>query len=134
MTCKDCLHYEACESMLRALGYIIDGDGDDANERCDTFADRTRYVMREKGEWTPNMQFDLLEGHSVTVGYHCNKCGFWGYDEQNFCPNCGSDMRIRLCPHCKKPVIPSGVDGYAWQCLDCDEDFFDIECYKAEKE
>ena len=39
----------------------------------------------------------------------------------------------RCCPHCRKPVIPSEVPGYVWQCLECDEDFYDIECYK-EKE
>ena len=37
---------------------------------------------------------------------------------------------VRLCPHCRKPVIPSEVPGYVWQCLECDEDFYDIECYK----
>lgn len=37
----------------------------------------------------------------------------------------------RLCPHCRKPVVPSDLEGYSWQCLDCDEDFFDIECWKA---
>ena len=40
------------------------------------------------------------------------------------------DKRIRLCPHCRKPVIPSEIRPYVWQCLECDEDFFDIECYK----
>lgn len=39
---------------------------------------------------------------------------------------------IRLCPHCRKPVIPSDIPDYVWQCLDCDEDFYDIECYRAE--
>ena len=41
---------------------------------------------------------------------------------------------VILCPHCRKPVIPSEVSDYVWQCLDCDEDFMDFECYKVEKE
>lgn len=36
-TCKDCLHCEACTSMLEAMGYTVDGDGQDANKRCDQF-------------------------------------------------------------------------------------------------
>lgn len=37
---------------------------------------------------------------------------------------------IMLCPHCRKPVILSEIDGYKWQCLDCDEDFMNFECYE----
>ena len=36
----------------------------------------------------------------------------------------------RYCPHCNKEVIPSKIVGYAWQCLDCDEDFYDFEVRK----
>ena len=41
-------------------------------------------------------------------------------------------LNNRLCPHCRKPVVPSEISGYKWQCLECDEDFCDFECYKAE--
>ena len=37
----------------------------------------------------------------------------------------------RLCPKCRNPVAPSDIEGYTWQCYDCDEDFYDFECYKA---
>lgn len=40
-TCKDCLHCAACTSMLEAMGYTVDGDGLDADKRCDTFASDT---------------------------------------------------------------------------------------------
>lgn len=36
----------------------------------------------------------------------------------------------RLCPHCHKEVIPSETKDYIWQCLDCDEDFYDFEVKK----
>ena len=124
MTCKDCLHFEACESMLRALGFPCDGDEADADERCYTFADRTRYVIREIGVWR----------YHTNASVKCSVCKGVCAMRSNFCPHCGTEMMIRLCPRCKRPVVPSWVDGYAWQCLDCDEDFFDIECYKAEKE
>lgn len=37
--------------------------------------------------------------------------------------------KTKYCPHCRKLVIPSEVDGYDWQCLECDEDFYDCETY-----
>ena len=42
-TCKDCLHCEACTTMLEAMGYTVDGDGLDADQRCNTFASNTEY-------------------------------------------------------------------------------------------
>ena len=43
-TCRDCLHDEACRSMLRAMGYTVDGDGIDADKRCEIFKDKTKYA------------------------------------------------------------------------------------------
>lgn len=37
MTCKDCIHYEACKSMCEAFGFTVDGDGEAASERCEQF-------------------------------------------------------------------------------------------------
>ena len=37
MTCKDCIHYEACKSMCEAFGFTVDGDGEAASERCERF-------------------------------------------------------------------------------------------------
>ena len=33
----------------------------------------------------------------------------------------------RFCKNCGKELIPSEIDGYQWQCLDCDEDFCNFE-------
>lgn len=35
---------------------------------------------------------------------------------------------VKICPHCRRPLIPSNVPDYVWQCMDCDEDFYDVEC------
>ena len=96
MTCKDCLHYEACESMLRAIGCPFDGECADADERCDTFADRSRYVVREKGEWDDSGRYKFADGSKAI---RCPFCGACINEEEydlyvwNFCPYCGSDMR-----------------------------------------
>ena len=36
-------------------------------------------------------------------------------------------MEIKFCPHCYKRVSKSTIDGYSWQCIGCDEDFYDFE-------
>lgn len=43
-TCKDCIHYKACKSLLESLGYTVNGPGEDADKRCETFADKYRYL------------------------------------------------------------------------------------------
>lgn len=43
-TCKeDCIHYEACKSLLEALGYTVNGEGVDADKRCETFTDKSLF-------------------------------------------------------------------------------------------
>lgn len=42
-TCKECIHCEACTEMLRAMGYIVNGDGLNADQRCNTFASNAEY-------------------------------------------------------------------------------------------
>lgn len=44
MTCKDCLHCEACTDMIESLGYTVGGDGFNAEKRCKCFADRSEWV------------------------------------------------------------------------------------------
>ena len=44
MTCRDCLHLDACKDLLEAMGYTVDGDGDSADERCDQYQDKSRFV------------------------------------------------------------------------------------------
>lgn len=44
MTCRDCLHWDACKNMLEAMGHIVDGDGQNADKRCNDFANKSRFV------------------------------------------------------------------------------------------
>ena len=70
-TCKDCLHSFVCWKSMQ-----VEKD----NLPCSDFADRSKYVVREKGEW-------LLDGR-------CSNCLENPLTtHKNFCPNCGADMR-----------------------------------------
>ena len=44
------------------------------------------------GEWAADVD---KWGDVVTTvnGYTCSKCGVFNSDKDNFCPNCGADMR-----------------------------------------
>ena len=68
LTCVDCLHIEVCAYIKHDLPI------------CSDFADRSKYVVREKGEW-------LLDGRCS----NCLKNPLTTH--KNFCPNCGADMR-----------------------------------------
>lgn len=39
----------------------------------------------------------------------------------------GNTNRTPACPFCGEGLIPSSIGDYSWQCVDCDEDFYDIE-------
>lgn len=86
-TCKDCLHSFVCWKSMQ-----VEKD----NLPCSDFADRSKYVVREKGEW--------IEDGYYGNPFVCSYCGHEGcysgnygnkeYYPTNFCPNCGADMRI----------------------------------------
>lgn len=85
MTCKDCVHYIACKSMLEAMGYTVDGDGKNADQRCDTF--ETLDNLRPHGEWI----------HDYNNLYGCSNCmereTMSHKRMKPYCPNCGANMR-----------------------------------------
>lgn len=79
-TCKDCLHSFVCWKSMQ-----VEKD----NLPCSDFADRSLYMVREKGEWV----------YDHWCEFKCSKCGALSKTEprgeENFCPNCGSDMRAK---------------------------------------
>ena len=82
--CKDCIHNEVCDQSSRMMWATMEG-----KTECDDFKDRSRYVVREKGEW----KYYRKKGIAV-----CTSCSFERKVDDNFgravaCPNCGADMR-----------------------------------------
>ena len=82
--CKDCLHMELCARDERLTEFSPEQEA-----LCIMFADRSRYVVREKGEWLMNRDGSCT----------CKRCrrttkDAWDFDGwMSFCPNCGADMR-----------------------------------------
>lgn len=99
--CKDCLHMELCARDERLPDFTPEQEA-----LCQFFVDRSRYVVREKGEW----EFSEYERMRWCTKAVCSRCKSviannvhlsetWGLEEfvkrHNFCPNCGADMRRR---------------------------------------
>ena len=53
MTCKDCIHYMACKTMLESQYYIVDGGGKNADKLCKEFQNKDNFVdvVRCKDCW-----------------------------------------------------------------------------------
>ena len=88
-TCKECLHYDACVDLLESMGYIVDGDGIDADKRCNQFIHKSCVAPVVHGRW---------EWDTEDV-YECSNCGekshvkeVMGQAAWDFCPNCGCRM------------------------------------------
>ena len=99
MTCKDCIHYEACKNL-----YEIHGDGLSGESHvCDYFADRSRFVELPTAHWirhTPDKNI-MQEFHKQGIGrgmsensifWTCSNCGGWGNLSFNYCPSCGAEI------------------------------------------
>lgn len=104
MTCKDCLHFEVCDSG-RHIGEHIDGDGiysDSVEKECTTFKNKTDFVKVKRGEWLPNeMQIEnntYFDGFRFCgtqrlepINYRCSLCGRIERFQEPYC-NCGAKM------------------------------------------
>ena len=54
--------------------------------------DADEFIPKRTGHWIK--MFDKWGDIVTTVsGYECSKCCEWNADKDNFCPNCGADMR-----------------------------------------
>ena len=96
MTCKNCLHSRVCfdsEGTTRYYGTEIAADN--VEDLCPCFADRSRYVVREKGEW--QYTDDIDEDGNIQA--YCSACGAGDKHATSmvgkvpYCWNCGADMR-----------------------------------------
>ena len=67
-----------------------------AEEYADMFIYAILHVngidAERKGEWIGDCAFVDEFGQPYVVD-RCNQCGYCGYADMNYCPNCGADMR-----------------------------------------
>lgn len=93
---SDLISRQAVNTLIDELARAI------SDERCFMSTGRsTGEIMSDilnlpsvenKGEWIADID---KWGDVVTTvnGYTCSKCGTFNSDKDNFCPNCGADMR-----------------------------------------
>ena len=113
MTCKDCVHYEVCETHEN-LYIEIDITGEVETTTylpkvegvCDHFKNKADFVEVKHGEWemvevegywVQHIEESLETGKPTKTKLPiCSCCGKrFGTSvlSYNFCPNCGADMR-----------------------------------------
>ena len=96
-TCKDCFHNEACVDMLELMGYIVNGDGIDADKRCNQFINASDVAPVVPGWWvrvdSSYYRWTPSGGTLVDCAtYRCSRCGRGTAVKSNYCHNCGAKM------------------------------------------
>ena len=77
---------------LDSFGRVIIEDGE---HWCKVFyEDRDTILTERTGEWVPIIQV-TEKGEPYIAGIYCSECGETLGCEANYCPNCGSKMRMR---------------------------------------
>ena len=97
MTCKDCIHYDACGGFIPSdldrdvFDYCKKGKTEeipDIDERCNSFKNKADFAEVKHGEW-------YLHPDGSGTCSNCNRIqkSVWDFDNiQNYCPNCGAKM------------------------------------------
>ena len=84
------------EKLIRALDALLSVYRFDAWENSDKIAANliaNGVVVREKGEWIGKEEKLWNLEQPLVTAWECSKCGVFGHYTQDFCPNCGADMR-----------------------------------------
>ena len=90
MTCKDCVHYEACKEMFEAYKNDSEDwekDFDDCDfGNCNHFKNKADFVEVKRAKWTYETRY-----------YSCSVCGGKRFNlllgtDAEYCPYCGAKM------------------------------------------
>lgn len=79
----------------KAYRYILKYGIQDTYEINAIIANGKSYEERQQGEWVYRKEWFENEPEE-RMAWGCSSCGFSiqnSHDKQNYCPNCGSDMR-----------------------------------------
>ena len=97
-TCKNCVHYEACQEMYDLLTCLEDIDFLDnlyAKRGCLLFKNKTDFQQVKHGEWLPDYETFVdsigYESEPIQTGWVCSVCGRQEYRKEPYC-HCGALM------------------------------------------
>lgn len=90
MTCKDCLHWEACLHLIEAMNHDYKGKNITIKSVCKKFKNKYDYAEVKHGEWIEIIK-DIGKGRTLTH-YKCSLCGVHINDKSNYCYHCGAKM------------------------------------------
>ncbi len=93
--CEDCARRKGIKNGKMRFCYEIGGvpcracDIEDVLDALDDYAP-TVQPEPKRGKW---ISLDDFRGKYNENGYKCSMCGEHSNYEENFCPNCGADMK-----------------------------------------
>ena len=82
MKCKECVHYELCRDLFCQVDVLTDDE-----KQCDYYEQK-----RPHGKWIRHVD-DLFPEESTEECSVCHEEQRITGNDDNFCPNCGADMR-----------------------------------------
>ena len=81
-TCRDCISFSRCKELYEAFGVSIDLEN---SVVCKHFKNQADFMEVAHGRWIRHKENCLYNKCSICCYEHCR--------ENNYCPNCGADMR-----------------------------------------
>lgn len=92
MTCKNCVHYEACLDWCRGF--------EEEPAKCEHFKDKSKFIELLSADVAPVRHGQWIKAdNGVCYWYECSLCHertpFGRYKNEwfsNYCPNCGARM------------------------------------------
>ena len=106
---------------IRSNGLLWERAPDAVYDALDTIPDETLAGMFAKAtETVTDEDYAYVDGVRDKVRY-----GISDYMKEHY------GKSNRLCPHCGRLLGKSDNERYAWQCMECDEDFYDFETAPA---
>ena len=80
------------EDAIDAVKAFLHNEDDWFQEAAASQIRRLPSADRPTGEWKWE-QVENETGHIISAGYNCDQCGAFSRWKENFCPDCGADMR-----------------------------------------
>ena len=90
MTCKNCIHFEACKNILEAVNPDYKGKNITVESVCEVFKNKSDYAKVKHGYWI----YDAKDEY-----FFCSQCELSALNnyrglsaDSEYCPHCGAKM------------------------------------------
>ena len=79
MTCKDCIHWDACKNLLEKIAPAYKGKNLVFSFACNHFKNKADYVKVKHGEWIADEKYRRRVGSVKIIKHITYKCSLCGH-------------------------------------------------------